>query len=90
METTITATELGRNLSSVLNRVRYRRESFRVERNGEVVATLVPPEEVAKVSTWGDFIELLRTLPPPDDRFADDLEEVHRSQGELPPSPWES
>jgi len=88
--TTITATELARNMSDVLSRVRYRRETFRVERNGAVVAILEPPAEVASVSTWGEFIELLRSLPRPDEKFADDLEQIHWSQGALPPSPWES
>ena len=35
METRITPTELARSLSDVLNRVRYRGERFRIERNGE-------------------------------------------------------
>ena len=90
METKITATELARNLSTILNRVRYRGERFRVERNGEVVAILAPTEE-RKAITWGEFIKLWEELPRPDDKFADDLEEIHRAQGLLPPPPkWPS
>jgi len=87
--TTITATELSRNLSDILSRVRYKRETFVVERNGEVVATLAPPEE-GKVKSMGELIEFLRSLPKPDDRFLDDLREIRASQGQMPPSPWES
>ena len=43
METTITATELSRSLSDILSRVRYKGETFIVERNGVPVATLAPP-----------------------------------------------
>ncbi|MFN0071262.1 MAG: type II toxin-antitoxin system prevent-host-death family antitoxin [Chloroflexota bacterium] len=39
-ETKITATELARNLSDVLNRARYRGEHFIVERNGEPIVTI--------------------------------------------------
>ena len=86
METKITATELARNLSDILNRVRYKGESFAVERNGETVAKLEPPE-VAQRFTVRDFIDLMERLPPADDKFADDLEAVHNSQGVLPPLP---
>ena len=48
METKITATDLAKSLSDVLNRVRYRGERFLVERNGEPVAAVLP---VAGV--WG-------------------------------------
>ena len=87
METTITATELARNLSDILNRARYQKERFRVERNGEVVAVIEPPPEPGKF-TLRDFIELWKSLPPVDDKFADDLEEIHKSQG-FPPAPPE-
>jgi hypothetical protein len=30
--------------------------------------------------TWGEVVELLGDLPRPDDTFADDLEEIQRSQ----------
>jgi prevent-host-death family protein len=87
MVTKITATELARNLSDILNRVRYKGERFVIERNGESVATLEPPP---KRMTIEQFVEFLRTLPRADDRFADDLEEIRRSQGALrPPRAWE-
>jgi prevent-host-death family protein len=42
LNTPITATELSRNLSDVLNRVRYRGERFTAARNGERIAVLGP------------------------------------------------
>ena len=38
MDTTISATELSRRMSDILNRVKYRGERFVVQRNGESIA----------------------------------------------------
>lgn len=86
METKITATELGRNLSDVLNRVRYRGERFVIERNGETIATMEPVE--AKSFTLRD-LAALRARFPVDDQFADDLEAViaERQMAEVPEWP---
>lgn len=89
METRITATQLARSLSDVLNRVRYRGERFIVERNGEPLATLGPAGP-PRALTGREFLELLRHLPRPDDRFADDLEEIQRSQPMMERDRWES
>jgi antitoxin (DNA-binding transcriptional repressor) of toxin-antitoxin stability system len=88
--TRITATELARNLSDILSRVRYRGESFEVLRNGEVVAEL-RPSSLPKQITWGEFLELWATFPKPDEDYWKDLEEAKRSQPPLhePPS-WDS
>jgi hypothetical protein len=89
METKITATELARNLSDVLNRALYRRERFRVERNGEVVAIIEPPPK--KAITLGEFMELWPNLSKPDEGYWKDLQEIHDSQGTLPTPPeWQS
>jgi antitoxin (DNA-binding transcriptional repressor) of toxin-antitoxin stability system len=42
MDHRISATELARRLGDVLGRIRYRGESFIVERNGDPVARLGP------------------------------------------------
>ena len=90
MTTKITATELARNLSDILNRVRYKGESFTVERNGEVVAELKPGVNKPALTGKG-LLELYARLPLADDNFADDLEAVHASQGKLPAPPeWPS
>lgn len=88
MDTTITATELAKSLSDVLNRVKYRGERFVIERNGEPVATLAPVGP-APVTTLGELLALLRDLPRPDDQFADDLREIRASQSVLSETPWD-
>jgi antitoxin (DNA-binding transcriptional repressor) of toxin-antitoxin stability system len=91
METKITATELARNLSDILNRVRYKGESFRIERNGEFIAE-IKPAAPDKAITVAEFVQLLKSLPKPDPGFWDDVEEAHRlMNGPLPePPPWDS
>jgi prevent-host-death family protein len=87
VETTITATALAKNLSDVLNRVKYRGERFVVVRNNEPVATIGPPPEKPTI-TWAEFVTLLRELPRPDPEFADDLEEIQASQPPAELTEW--
>jgi len=86
MDTTITATELARHLSDILNRVRYKGESFRVERNGEVVAE-IRPARATKVSTVAEFRQRFgdRLVP---DGLADAIEDGRRALREMPEPPW--
>jgi len=81
MATKITATELARNLSDILNRVRYQGETFSVERNGEVVAELTPSPEAPRVFTVADFRRRFADAYVPEG-FADTLEMI---RAEIPP-----
>jgi antitoxin (DNA-binding transcriptional repressor) of toxin-antitoxin stability system len=90
METKITATELAKNLSDILNRIRYRGERFVVERNGEPVASLAPISAPPGI-TVQEFLDRLGHLELPGDGFADDLEAIQAAQPkaefpEWPPS----
>ncbi|MBI2917081.1 MAG: type II toxin-antitoxin system Phd/YefM family antitoxin [Chloroflexi bacterium] len=89
METKITATELAKSLSDILNRVRYRGERFLVERNGEPVAILEPARPAQGI-TLGELLDRLPHMPWPDEDFADDLEAIQQSQGKVPPPSWPS
>lgn len=88
MEVRITATELARKVGDVLGRVRYRGDTFIVERNGEPVARVVPVPG-ATAATVGEALRAWRDAGPPDPEFADDLERVNRSD-RPPQSPWDS
>jgi antitoxin (DNA-binding transcriptional repressor) of toxin-antitoxin stability system len=74
MVTRIAATRLARGLGDVLGRIRYRGESFLIERNGVVVAKIGPvePDRPARlrkiVEAW--------TSVEADDELARDLETV--------------
>jgi prevent-host-death family protein len=79
METTITATELARNLSDILSRVRYKDERFVVVRNGVRVAEIAPSNPKPGL-TLGELFEFWKTLPKPDEDFWKDLAEIQASQ----------
>jgi hypothetical protein len=88
MEARITATELARNAGEVLGKIRFRRDTFVIERNGEAVARLSP----MPWSGEGRLAEGLRAwveAEPADDRFADDLDRVNRAD-RPPRNPWAS
>ena len=90
MATRITATEIARNLSDVFNRVRYRAESFAVERSGETIAIISPVQNQPRPRTGAELLRL-GPWPKADPDFADDLEAIIRSQPvEVPRDPWES
>ena len=88
METKITATELAKYLSDILNRIRYRGERFLIERNGDPVASL-GPVDAGRGITVAEFFDHLRTMNWPDEGFADDLEAIRASQpkSEFPERP---
>ena len=88
METPVSATELARKLGDYLARIRYRRESFVVERNGKAVARMIPAGEVdganlaAALSAWCG-------AAPRDPDFAKDLDRIAASD-RPPEDPWAS
>lgn len=88
METKISATELARNLGDVLGRVRYRRDVFVIERNGEAVARLAPLAAGAGMSL-AEALRAWREAGPADPSFADDLERVNAAD-RPPRNPWAS
>jgi len=75
----ITATDLARRLSDVLNRVRYKNEEFLVERGGDPVAVIVPIGPKSDL-TFAEFLRLLNAAPRPDSDFASDLERIQAAQ----------
>jgi prevent-host-death family protein len=88
MEHRISATELARSLGDVLARVRYRGDSFLVERNGDPVARVSPVPE-GSPTTLREAFAAWRAAGPPDPDFADALEEVNRLD-RPPDDPWAS
>lgn len=88
MDIRISATELARNVGDVLGRIRYRGDSFLVERNGEAVARVVPVVE-RPTATLGEVVDAWSSAGSPDSDFARDLEEVG-SADRPPEDPWGS
>lgn len=84
----VSATQAARSFSELLDRVCYRGETFVIERGGELVCEMsrVKPPHF----TGADFLSLIRSLPKPDRRFWDAVEEATRQRRAVPESPWES
>jgi len=87
MKSHISATHAARHFSDLLNRVRYRREKFVVERGGEPVCEIIPARPLAR--TVADLVRLLRSIPKPDKEYWDTLEDITTHQPPLPPSLWQ-
>lgn len=83
----LSATEVSRNFSEILSLVRYRGESFLVERGGEPACEIKPA--TPSRFTVADLAELLNHLPPIDEDYLHTVEESSRSQPFFPASPWE-
>lgn len=88
MDIRISATELARNAGEILGRIRYRGDSFLVERNGEAVARVVPVVD-RPTATLGEVVGGWLSAGSPEPDFARDLEAIGASD-HLPEDPWGS
>ena len=88
MERVISATALARRLGDVLGRIRYRGESFVIERNGVAVARLIPvgTDQHAPVA---EALGRWREAGEPDPEFASTLERIGAAD-RAPGDPWGS
>jgi antitoxin (DNA-binding transcriptional repressor) of toxin-antitoxin stability system len=87
MEHRISATELARRLGDVLGRIRYRGDSFIVERNGDPVARLSPLPALPGASAREALAAWCAS--DPDLELADALERVGAAD-RPPENPWGS
>lgn len=87
MEIRITATELARKLGDVLGKIRYRCDSFVVERNGEAIARISPVAGLA--GSLGEGLRAWKEAGPADPSFAEDLASINRAD-RPPRNPWAS
>ncbi len=86
---TISASDLAGSVPEVLNRVLNKGERFLVQRAGETVASLGPPQ-VIEPAPLGDVVAQLRDLVLPGSDFADDLECIQSEQPEAEVAAWPS
>jgi prevent-host-death family protein len=82
----LTATEVARHFSDILNRV-AEGEEIEITRSGAPIAVLAPSR--VRFVAAEQFRDLIASAPPVDARFADDLRELRDSIG-APESPWPS
>jgi antitoxin (DNA-binding transcriptional repressor) of toxin-antitoxin stability system len=85
METKIPATRLARGLGDILGRIRYRGESFLVQRNGELVARIGPVRTSAR-PRLSEVVRVWSSVAA-DPGFALDLETIGKT--DIPvDNPW--
>jgi antitoxin (DNA-binding transcriptional repressor) of toxin-antitoxin stability system len=79
---------LARRVGDILGRIRYRRESFLIERNGTPIARLIPTAQGAR-GTLTDALAAWGNAAPADPSFGDDLAGV-RASDQPPSAAWDS
>ena len=84
---TLTATEVARNLSEVINRVRYMDETVVVERGGMSVCE-IRPVYGAPLFTGADLADLLLVLPSPGEQYLEAVEAGIDSQPVAQKTSW--
>jgi antitoxin (DNA-binding transcriptional repressor) of toxin-antitoxin stability system len=80
---TMTATEASRNFSDLLDAIE-RGEIVTITRGNHVIAEIRP----ARRRTGTDLRSALEHIPPPDDRFADDIAEALALVSNEGNDPW--
>lgn len=85
--TRLSATQVAREFSAVVNRIGAG-EEIEVVRNGVPVVEMRPPTPSGLIpaARWD---ELMRSIPAPDEHYARDVEAARKEAG-LPPDPWPS
>jgi antitoxin (DNA-binding transcriptional repressor) of toxin-antitoxin stability system len=90
--TSVTVTEVARNLSDVINRIKYRSEHFLLTKGGLPVAEL-RPIAAARLVTGRELAGRLATLPhlgaDAAAKFADDINEARARMGVIGTGPWD-
>ncbi len=86
MKIRLSATEAVRSFSELLNRVRYRGESFIVERGGKPICEILPAAPLKFAGR--DLARLLDSLPKPDDDYLALLESLLAKQDKVGESGW--
>ncbi|MEK6657574.1 MAG: antitoxin [Nitrospirota bacterium] len=87
MAKTISATDVVRKFSDILNSIKYRGNHYIILRGGKPVASISPVEKPAKEKTLGELKELLKKLPRLGDeaeRFEKDMKAIIKNQPLMP------
>lgn len=89
MHTTISTTELVRNLSSIIDKIRISGQSLFITKGTQTVAELSPPPESGyPISHLSNFLSSLPTLHDDASSMAEDLQTL-KQKAELPESLWD-
>jgi prevent-host-death family protein len=85
----ISATELARNVSSIIDRVRINRAHITITKRNQSVAELIPAHHQGfPIARLAEFLKDLPLDPALQKDFSKDLDLI-RKESLLPDSPWE-
>jgi prevent-host-death family protein len=87
MEKMISATEMVRKFSEILNSVRYRGDSYMIVRGGKPVASIGPIQTPIRERTLGELKEVLKNIPRLGDEtesFENDIEKIMKHEPPMP------
>ena len=87
MEKNLSATEVVRKFSEILNSVRYRGESYTIVRDGKPIASILPVETSSRKKLLGELKEMVKDIPhlgADADRFGRDLRDILEHQPPMP------
>jgi antitoxin (DNA-binding transcriptional repressor) of toxin-antitoxin stability system len=82
MKLRISATHTARTFSELMNRVRYRGETFVVERGGKPICEIMPVRPPK--FTGAELASLLRSLSTPDEEYFTLVESLTKKQPKIP------
>lgn len=84
----ISATDLARNVASVIDKVRVSGHSVYITKGSQTVAELnPPPKQGLPVSQLGEFLKSLPSLGDDAEQMSEDMKTI-RSHANLPENPW--
>ncbi|MBI3601026.1 MAG: hypothetical protein HY097_10365 [Nitrospinae bacterium] len=87
MEKTVSATEVVRKFSEILNSIKYRGDHYTIMRGGKPVASISPVDTHLKERTLSELRELIKKIPRLGDeaeRFEKDLKKIVINQPSMP------
>jgi antitoxin (DNA-binding transcriptional repressor) of toxin-antitoxin stability system len=87
VEKTVSATEIVRRFSEILNSIKYKGDSYTIVRGGKPVASIRPVQKPLKERTLGELKELLKSIPrlgAETESFEHDLKEIMKHQPFMP------
>jgi antitoxin (DNA-binding transcriptional repressor) of toxin-antitoxin stability system len=86
MEKIISSTEVVRDFSTILNKVKFAGNHYIIKRNGKPVARISPVDEEKSNNFLINLKNILIQLPKLDDEldsFSDDLKTIYNEQPEI-------
>jgi antitoxin (DNA-binding transcriptional repressor) of toxin-antitoxin stability system len=87
MEKMVSATEIVRRFSEILNSIKYRGDSYTIVRGGKPVASIRPVQTPLKERTLGELKALLKHIPrlgAEAEHFEHDLKKIVAHQPSMP------